>query len=79
MFPTISSGGWFCLILEEGPFSSWDSEPGEVVISVESSTTLGVPGVLGDAGSCSTTSWTTLGSGGIISLVSSSIPFVVKF
>ena len=44
------------LILEEGPFSSWDSEFGEVVISVESSITLGVPGVLGDAGSYSTIS-----------------------
>ena len=38
------------MILEEGPFSLWDSESGEVDISVEFSTTLGVPGVLGDAG-----------------------------
>ena len=46
-FPTISSGGRFSLILEEGPFPSWDSESGEVVRSAESSTTLGVPGVVG--------------------------------
>ena len=38
------------MILEEGPFSSWDSESSEVDISVEFSTTLGVRGVLGDAG-----------------------------
>ena len=39
------------MILEEGPFSSWDSESGEVDIFAESSTTLGVLGVLGDASS----------------------------
>ena len=39
--------------MEEGPFSSWVSELGEVDKSTESSTTLGVSGVLGDAGSCS--------------------------
>ena len=63
MFPTITSGGWFNLILEEGPFSSWDLELDEVSMSVELSTTLGVPGVLGDAGSWSTISWTSLGLG----------------
>ena len=56
IFPTITWGGWFNLILEEGPFSSWDLESGEVDISAESSTTLGVPGVLRDVGSCSTIS-----------------------
>ena len=56
MFPTITSGGRFNLILEEGPFSSWDSKSGEVGISIESSITLGVSGVLGDEGSCSTIS-----------------------
>ena len=67
IFPTIISRGWFNLILEEGPFSSWDSESGEVGISAESSTTLGVPGVLGDASSSSTISWNSLGLGGRIS------------
>ena len=67
MFHTIMSGGWFNLILEEGPFSSWDSESDEVDISAESSTTLEVPGVLGDAGSCSTIFGTSFGLGGRIS------------
>ena len=67
MFPTITSGGWFNLILEEGPFSSWDSESSEMDISAEFSTTLGVLGVLGDAGSYSTISWTFFGSRGRIS------------
>ena len=75
MFPIITSGGWFNLILEEGPFSSWDSESGEVGMSVEPSTTLGVLGVLGDVGSWSTISWTSLGSGGRISLGISSLIF----
>ena len=39
----------FRSILDEGPFSSWDLESGEVVISAESFTTLGVPRVVGDA------------------------------
>ena len=63
------------MTLEEGPFSLGDSELGEVDISAESSTTLGVPGVLGDAGSCSMISWTSLGSGGRISLGISSLNF----
>ena len=62
MFTIITLGGWFNLILEECPFSSWDSESGEVDITAKSSTTLGVLGVLGDAGSCSTISWNSLGS-----------------
>ena len=66
MFPIIDSGGWFNLTLDEGLFSSWDSKFGEVGMSAKSSTTLGVPGVLRDAGSCSTISWTFLGSGGRI-------------
>ena len=53
MFPTITSGGRFNLILEEDPFSSWVSESGEVDMSAKSSTTLGVLGALGDVGSCS--------------------------
>ena len=72
MFPTITSGGQFNLILEEGPFSSWDSESDEVDISVESSKTLEV---LGDAGSYSSISRTSFGSGGRISLESSSLTF----
>ena len=44
-------------------------------MSTESSTTLGVPGVLGDAGSCSTISGTSLGLGGRISLGNSLMPF----
>ena len=56
MFPAITSGGWFNLTLKEGPFSSWVSESGEVDKSTESFTTLGVSGVLGDTGSCSTIS-----------------------
>ena len=56
MFSTLTSRGSFNLILEEGPFSSWDSEFGEVGMSAESSTTLGVPGVLGNVGSYSTIS-----------------------
>ena len=75
MFPTITSGGWFNLILEEDPFSSWDLESGEVVISAESSKTLGVSGVLGDVGSYSTISWTSFGLRGRISLGNSSLTF----
>ena len=44
------------MILEEGLFSSWHLELGEVDMSEESSTTLEVPRVLGDVGSCSTIS-----------------------
>ena len=54
--------------MEEGPFFSWDLESRDVDISAKSSTTLDVPGVLGDAGSCSTISRTSLGSRGRISL-----------
>ena len=54
MLPTITSGGWFDLILEERPFSSWVSESSEVDKSTKSSITLGVLGVLGDVGSYST-------------------------
>ena len=56
MFPTITLRGWFDLILEEGPFSSWDSESSEVGMSTEPSTTLGVSRVLGDVSSWSTIS-----------------------
>ena len=42
------------MILEKGPFSSWDLELGEVDMLAKFSTTLGVSGVLRDAGSCST-------------------------
>ena len=56
MFLTITSGGLFNLILEEGSFSSCDLESGEVGIFAESSTTLRVSGVLGDTGSYSTIS-----------------------
>ena len=76
MFPTITSGGWFNLILENGPLSSWDSESGEVDISAESSRTLGVPGVLRDMSSCSTISGTSFGLRGRISLGNSSLAFV---
>ena len=75
IFPIITSGGWFNLILEEGPFFSWESKFGELGISAESSTTLKVSGVLGDAGSCSTISWTSFGLGGRISLGNSSLTF----
>ena len=51
MFPTITLGGRFNLILEESPFSSWDLELGEVGVSAKPPTTLGVLGVLVDAGS----------------------------
>ena len=44
------------MILEEGPFSSWDLESGEVDMFAESFTTLGVPGVFRDVGSYSTIS-----------------------
>ena len=39
------------MILEESPFSSWDLESGEIGMSAKPSTTLGVLGVLVDAGS----------------------------
>ena len=42
------------MILEEGPFSLWVLELGEVDMFAESSTILGVSGVVGDAGSCLT-------------------------
>ena len=76
MFPTITSGGWFNLILEEGSFSSCDLESGEVGIFAESSTTLRVSGVLGDTGSYSTISWTSIDSRGRISLGNSSLTFL---
>ena len=76
MFPTITSGGWFNLIPEEGPFSSWDSESGEVDIFVASSTTLGVSRVLRDVGSCLTISWTSFSLRGRIYLGNSSLTFL---
>ena len=79
MFSTINLGGWFNLILEEGPFSSWDLELDEVGMSAEPYTTLGVPGVLGDAGPWSIVSWTSLGLGGRISLGISLLNFSEPF
>ena len=79
MFSTITSGGWFNLILVKSHFSSWVLESSEVDMSTESSTTLGVSRVQGDASSCSSISWTFLGLGGRISLGISLLNFSEPF